>query len=306
MSDAPRQGDGGPIVDSHHHFFDLERVYYPWLTDRPEPNFLLGDYEPLKRNYSPADYRRDAAGLNVVKTVHVEAEADHEDPLAETAFLAGLHEECGMPDAIVAHAWFHRPECEEVLGRHADCPLVRGIRSKPVTGRTARESVAGAPGSLQDPDWRRGLGLLRKFGFSWDLRVPYWHLEEAAEVAGLNPELPIVVEHTGLAWDRSEEGLAVWRRGLRALAAHENVYLKVSELGLRDRPWSYESNRRVVLEALEIFGFARAMFGSNFPVAGLRIGFREQVEAIGRMVEGCSADERRALFHDTAAAFYRL
>ena len=33
------------LIDSHHHLFDLDTVYYPWLSDRPESDFLLGDLE---------------------------------------------------------------------------------------------------------------------------------------------------------------------------------------------------------------------------------------------------------------------
>ena len=69
------------IIDAHHHLFDLEQIYYPWLTDAPEAHFLLGDYDSLKRNYSCDDYRTDTKKLKVVKTVHVEAESDHQDPL---------------------------------------------------------------------------------------------------------------------------------------------------------------------------------------------------------------------------------
>ena len=29
------------IIDAHHHLFDLDEVYYPWLTDEPEKHFLL-------------------------------------------------------------------------------------------------------------------------------------------------------------------------------------------------------------------------------------------------------------------------
>tara|TARA_B100002003_G_scaffold99046_1_gene92187 strand:- start:9 stop:491 length:483 start_codon:yes stop_codon:yes gene_type:complete len=159
---------------------------------------------------------------------------------------------------------------------------------------------------MQDPAWRRGLGLLRQFGLSWDLRVPFWHLAEAAEVCALYPDLPIVVEHTGLAWERGEEGLAEWRRGMTALAAMEHVHLKISELGLAGAAWDYLDNRRVVREAIEIFGFTRCMFASNFPVAGLRIGYLDQVSAIAHMIQDCSMAERTALFHDTAKRFYRL
>ncbi|MBT3533182.1 MAG: amidohydrolase family protein, partial [Rhodospirillaceae bacterium] len=195
-----------------------------------------------------------------------------------------------------------------VLAAQAAYPAVRGIRSKPRTSATAasRDRVQGQPVSMQDPAWRTGLGLLRQHGLSWDLRVPYWHLSEAAEVCALYPDLAIVVEHTGLSWDRGEDGLAEWRRGMTALAAMEHVHLKISELGLAGAPWDYHDNRLVVREAIEIFGFQRCMFASNFPVAGLRIGYVDQVSAIAHMIRDCSTAERTALFHDTAKHFYRL
>jgi hypothetical protein len=31
------------IVDAHHHFFDLDRLFYPWLQERPFHDFFLGD-----------------------------------------------------------------------------------------------------------------------------------------------------------------------------------------------------------------------------------------------------------------------
>ena len=296
------------IIDSHHHLFDLQAVRYPWLSGHQEEHFLLGNYDALKRNYSAANYRADAAPLRVVKTVHVEAEADRDDQVNETRWLSGtMAEEC-LPDAIVAHAWLHRPDSEAVLAAQAAFPAVRGIRSKPRTAATAatRDSVRGQQVSMQDPAWCQGLGLLRKFGLSWDLRVPFWHLGEAAEVCALYPDLAIVVEHTGLAWDRSDEGLAEWRQGMAALAAQDHVHLKISELGMAGVAWDYDDNRRVVREAVEIFGFARCMFASNFPVAGLRIGYVDQVSAIAHMIQDCSIAERTALFHDTANRFYRL
>ena len=64
---------------------------------------------------------------------------------------------------------------------------------------------------MQDDHWRRNFALLEKHGMSWDMRIPWWHLEEGAEVARSFPGIPMVVNHTGLPLDRSEEGLAIWR-----------------------------------------------------------------------------------------------
>jgi predicted TIM-barrel fold metal-dependent hydrolase len=292
------------IVDAHHHLWDLSN-HYPWLRDHPEHNFLLGDYTALKRNYLPEDYRLDAHGLKVTATVHVEAECDRARAVDETAWLHRMHAQYGMPNAVVAHAFLHQPDLEEVLLQHKKHVLVRGIRSKPVTSRRPNDARPDGAGSLHDPNWRLGMKLLEKHGLSWDLRVPFWHLQEAASFLHDFPKLRVGLNHTGLPWDRSEDGLKAWRAGMKALAANPNVYCKVSELGLRNAAWTVEGNRRVVLEAIEIFGAGRCMFGSNFPVAGLRVGYRAQIAGLLKILDGVSQDELAQLFSETARRFYR-
>jgi predicted TIM-barrel fold metal-dependent hydrolase len=294
------------LIDAHHHIWDLSANRYPWLADEPEHHFFMGDYSPLRRDYMPADYKRDAARHNVLTTVHVEAEMDRATQVAETRWLTEMNRLHGMPGAIVGHAWFHTPNADEILAQHAAFALVRGIRSKPVTSLAPDRMTPGAPGTMQDPAWLRGFALLAKYGLSWDLRVPFWHLAEAAEVARSFPATPIVLNHTGFPWDRSEEGLAAWRRQMEIIARCPNVHLKVSEFGLKDKPWDYESNRRVVHDALAIFGVERCMFATNFPVAGLRIGYDDLVRGVHRMVAHLDADAQARFFWRNAAAFYRL
>ena len=62
----------------------------------------------------------------------------------------------------------------------------------------------------------------------------------------------------------------------------------------------------MVLDALAIFGVERAMFATNFPVAGLRIGYGELVGAMSRMLRDMSPDQRDGFFWRNAKAFYRL
>jgi len=71
------------LIDAHHHLWDLRLDKHPWLCGAEDKPFFMGDYGPLKKNYLPADYRRDAAGHNVLTTVHCEAEWDRANPLAQ-------------------------------------------------------------------------------------------------------------------------------------------------------------------------------------------------------------------------------
>ena len=52
-------------------------------------------------------------------------------------------------------------------------------------------SVRGQPGSLQDDAVHAGLQALEAAGLSWDLRVPFWHLAEAAETIAPLPGLTV-------------------------------------------------------------------------------------------------------------------
>jgi predicted TIM-barrel fold metal-dependent hydrolase len=294
------------IVDAHHHLWDLENLHYPFLSNAATEPFFLGDNTPIRKNYLPANFRQDSSRHNVIKTVHIEAECDRKNQIAETEWITQINAEHGFPNAIVAHAWFDEDNSEEILAAQAAFPLVRGIRSKPVTASSPDRRQPGAPRTMQDPKWLAGFALLEKYDLSWDLRVPFWHLEEAAEVARAFPGTRIILNHTGFPWNRSEAGLALWRRGMQTLAQAPNVHLKISCLCLPDGPWTLESNRPIVLEAIKIFGMERCMFASNYPVDGLRASYDLIYDSFKTIVADFTRTEQDQLFSQNAMAFYRI
>jgi len=296
-----------PIVDAHHHLWDLSgKLKYPWLFSTEHG--YLGDYTRLARDYLPDEFRRDSALHNVIGTVHIEAECERNPAaqLGETAWLTEIAAQYGMPNAIVGHAWIDTPEAEEVLAGHKKFPLVRGIRTKPVTALSPDQSVAGQPRSIQDPKWRAGLDLLRKYDLSWDLRVPWWHLDEAAGVVAEHPNLRVVLNHTGYPLHRTPEALAGWRRGMEKLAAHPNVHCKISGLTVRGAAWTYAANAPIIRDTISIFGVDRCMFASNFPVDGVKASWDHIFVSFKRAVADFPLEERRKLFAANAIAFYRI
>jgi len=301
----PRIYDG-PIIDAHHHFWDFSVLRYPWLEPEAAGEFFLGDPSSLRRRFTPAEYRAETSEHAVVGTVHVEAECDRACQLAETEWLTALNRNENLPSAIVAHAWLDLPETETVLRAHRRFPLVRGIRSKPRTAPSPNDSVAGAPRSMQDPRWLQGFALLARLDLSWDLRVPCWHLEEAATVIEAHPDTRVVLDHTGFPWERSETGLALWRRGMEALRRLPQVHVKLSCLCVPGEPWTLERHRPIVLETIERFGVDRCMFATNIPPDTVQLDANSMLHAYKAMVAECSPAEQRALFHDTAARFYRI
>ena len=212
------------------------------------------DVRTLKRNYMPPDYRRDAGKYEIAGTVFVETEWDPKDPLGEVAWVKALREKENLPSVLVAQAWLDRADAESVLAAHGQTDFVRGIRHKPKAASRPDLVEKGAPGSMGDPKWRAGFAQLAPNGLSFDLQTPWWHLYEAADLAQAFPETQIILNHTGLPSDRSEEGLAGWVKAMRALAGNSNAAVKISGLGRPDHPWTPEDNRWIVNSVGRITG----------------------------------------------------
>ena len=305
MADGASAGDF-PIVDPHQHFWDLSRNYYPWLCDPKPVHFRYGDYSSLKRNYLPPDYLRDKAALNIVKTVHIQANWDPTEPGGETRWLDEVAREYGYPHAVVGAAYFARDDIERVLAGHAKSKLTRGVRNFPIAAAKPSEAKRGEAGSMDDPKWRRGYALLEKYGFSFDVQVPWWHLDALAELARDFPNTQIVIVHTALPHDRSDEALAAWRAALEVAAAQPNVAIKISGLGRPGLPWTLTANGPIIRDTINIFGPERCMFASNFPVDGLTGSFQVIYGGFRAAVSNRPVEERRMLFHDNAVRIYRL
>jgi predicted TIM-barrel fold metal-dependent hydrolase len=282
------------IIDAHQHFWDPRANYHPWLCDATPIRFRYGDYSALRRPYMPADYAADTAGHEVAKTVYVETEWDPRDPLGETAWVERLRRETGLPTVMVAQAWLDRDDAAQVLERQAAFPFVRGVRHKPPRG------------AMREAGWRAGYALLARHRLRFDLQAPWSELGDAAALCREYPDTTLVLNHTGLPAERDEQALAGWKRALRGLAACPNAAIKISGLGVPGVRWSAALNREVVLSAIEIFGVARAMFASNFPVDSLCASFDEIYSGFDEITASLSTAERRALFHDNALRIYAM
>ena len=151
------------IVDSHHHFWDLDKNYYPFLCDKIDPDFFLGNYEIIRQNYLPADYEIESKNHNVIGTIHCEAEWDRNNQVGETKWIENLAKRNKFPNAIIGHAWFHTKNAEIIIAEQASFNMVKSIRSKPNVKFAKNTTDYKYDGSMQDTNWRNGLKLLEKY-----------------------------------------------------------------------------------------------------------------------------------------------
>jgi len=295
-----------PIVDPHHHLWDLERFSYPWLSARPLPASVAGDVAPIAKSYLLDDYLADTANQNVVKSVHVDAGFDPSQPAEETRWLQSIADQRGFPHAIVARAELHRPDVEATLAAHCRFPNVRGIRHIVNWHPDPAKTYVTKPNFLADTAWLRGFALLKRYNLSFDLQLYPSQMPEAAALAAAHGDTRIILNHAGMPVDRDPEALALWRTGMRALAAQPNVWVKISGLGMVDWRWTEDSIRPFVLDTIEIVGPDRCMFASNFPVDKLYSSFDALYGAFKSIVSDFTKSEQRKLFSDTALAVYRI
>ena len=295
------------IIDPHHHLWDLERNPYPWL--RPETPHPAGDLTPICRSYRLDEYLAESTDFELQKSVHLQAEIDRSDPVRETAWLqqiADSSDSRGFPHGIVAFADLADPEVEAVLEGHCRHANMRGIRyllnyeDDPLYRATDRGDW------LRERAWQRGYELLAKYGLSFDLQI-FWHqMADAFELAQRFPDTQVILNHTGMPRKTEPCYVEAWREGMRTLAAAPNVAAKISGLNMYHQDWTPELIRPFVLDTIEIFGVNRCMFASNFPVDKLHADYDQVWHAFDAITADFAPDDRRALFHDNAARFYRL
>ncbi len=312
-----------PICDPHHH-----------LWDHPGSRYLL------------AELRADtSAGHNVVSTVFVECMSGYRSdgppelrPVGETEFVADIaaasaqsRAEGAVIGGIVGFADLTLGEAvAPVLDAHVEAGigLFRGIRHA-ATFDTSPDIRNGhtdpPPGLLADEAFGRGLATLGAKGLTFDAWVYHHQLAEVADLARRHPDVPIVLDHLGGPLGigpytgRRDEVLEDWRAAMIDVAACPNVSLKLGGIGMsmfglgfhrRDEPPSSDDLAAAWGEpirwCIERFGVDRAMFESNFPVDRRSCSYTVLWNAFQKITAGASEEERRALFHDTAARFYRV
>ena len=104
-----------PIIDAHHHLWDLSENYYPWLTDRITKR-VCGEYSAIRKNYLLEDFKRDSSEVNLIKSIHVQAICD--DPIAESRWLQTIAERPdsgGIPHGFVANVDLSQENAGEIL-----------------------------------------------------------------------------------------------------------------------------------------------------------------------------------------------
>ena len=299
-----------PIVDAHHHFWAVPQNPHLWLTRLPRIPFRYGDYEAICKDFLPEHYALARGPHRVIRHVVMEGEWDPADPLGEAVWMRDLASQAGVPHGLAAQIWLDRDDVDVLLQHYQQAPLagfVKSVRHKPrSTLRDTHTAHWAAPGSMRCPKWRDGYAKLAATGLMFELQVPWWHMNEAAELARDFPDTTLIVNHAGMPGVRDAETLGQWSRAMDYLSKRDNVVVKISGLGITDGPWTTEAQKPVVDALLASFGYQRCMFASNYPVDALVASLDTLWQGFKTLTRHLPAHARLALFCDNASRIYSL
>lgn len=282
-------------IDAHYHVWDLAMRDQPWMTGEGMSGEAMA---PMARTFGIDEYinqlqSSDFSASVVVQTVNDVAETEELLDLADlTESLAGV---VGWVDLAAADVG---DQLDRLLARPSGRWLV-GIRSL----------VQYEP----DPEWlsrpavRAGLREVARRGLVNELLVLPNQLRAVHSAVSDVSECRFVLDHLAKPAIASRNW-EPWASDLAAVAATGNVCVKISGL-VTEAEWSNWSTgdlQPYFDHALAVFGAARLMFGSDWPVCTLAASYQRVVELAEHFIGGLSPAEQAAIMGGNAADVYSL
>ena len=273
-------------IDSHHHFWNYDPVEYGWIGDH---------MEKLRRNFGPDDLLHEIGQTGIDGVVSVQAS----QTLKETEFLNNYARGHGFIKGVVGWVPFAELDVEAHIERFAAEPKIVGMR----------HVVQDEPDDafILDTAFNDGISHLKNHALIYDILIYERQLGPSIQFVDRHPDQVFVLDH--IAKPRIGDGLTTpWKEQMLELAQRENVYCKLSGVATEAEwaNWTEDQLLPYLEIALEAFGPSRMMFGSDWPVALLAIGYGQWIGLIEKFAAKLSESEQTQLWGGVAIEAYGL
>ena len=272
-------------LDAHQHFWHYDPVRDAWIDE---------GMQRIRRDFLPADLHPLLTAEGMDGCIAVQADQS----LEQNDFLLGLSRRNPWIRGVVGWVDLCSDQAGEQLDRYGSAPSFVGVR---------HVVQAEGAGFMDRADFRAGLSLLAARGLTYDLLIYHHQLAEAIRLAAALPEQPIVLDHLAKPVIAGQPD-AEWVAQIRALAAFDNVYCKLSGMvtEVPHRAWTPTLLVPYVETVLGAFGTDRVMYGSDWPVCLVAASYSQQLNALRSACAHLSDDERAAVFGGNAVRFYGI
>lgn len=272
-------------IDAHQHFWHYHPVTHNWVND---------EMAIIRKDFLPKDLQPVLKENGVEGCVAVQADQTEK----ETDFLLQLSIENDFIKGVVGWIDLRAANAEERLSHYAQFKNIKGFRHV-LQGED--------PAFMLQPAFIKGISLLNKYNFSYDILIFPKHLEAALQLVKQFPDQRFVVDH--IAKPCIKNGLtAQWKKDIAAIAAFQNVYCKISGLVTEAdmRNWKPADFTPYLDVVTETFGINRIMYGSDWPVCLAAGSYTAVMNIVKDYFAAFSINEQQSFFGKNASAFYHL
>lgn len=280
------------LIDTHQHLILRQKIGYAWT----------GEFPILSGDFTREDYAALVAGKAVKATIFMETGVDDADYQAEARMVAGMVGTSVGGVAMLGQIASIRPETDAGF----DAWLDEALGLKTVGFRRILHVV---PDDVSlTGTFRRNLRKIGRTGRVFDLNFLSRQLIPiGVELLKACPDQPYVLDHCGVP-DVAGGDWEVWRAGIDAVAAFENVVVKLSGITTYCAPGTASAAlvRPYVAHLLEAFGPDRMLWGGDWPVVNLGTGLPGWIDMTRALLAELSDTERYAIGQGTARRVYGL
>jgi len=274
------------VIDSHQHFWKYEPVKHSWIDD---------DMSVIRRDFSPSDLAKVYQENSIDGCVAVQAD----QTLEETDFLIDLASINNFIKGIVGWVDLRAENIENVLEKYSTDKIVKGFRHV--------VQVEADHNFLLRPNFTRGISLLEKHNFTYDILVFPHQLGSVLEFVKKFPHQKFVIDHIAKPYikDGYFEG---WATMMTAIGKHKNVSCKMSGMVTEAdfNIWTPEQIHPYMDIVLEAFGSKRILFGSDWPVCLVAGNYSKIKKLTTDFISQLSQIEQNSIMGNNAIEFYNL
>lgn len=274
-----------PSIDSHIHFWKYDPKYYSWIDN---------SMKMLQKDHLPEHVAQTFERNGIDGCVAVQAATSE----FETQFLVELAKTHPLIRGVVGWVDLSAENADERLEHFSGYPVIKGYR----------HIVQSEPDDFMlNASFRRGIKALAKYNYTYDILVYPRQLVAAENLVGAFPNQVFILDHCGKPSVKSKQP-EDWKQNMERLAAHQNVYCKLSGLftEARWKSWSAGDFYPYLDVVFKYFGKDRLMFGSDWPVmllSGIYVQWKSLLE---KYMQDFIREDKEAVFGDNAVRVYGL
>ena len=290
------------IIDTHHHIWDPSSNKYDWLTAE--------GHEIFNQVYLVDNLDNDIGKLNIIKSVHVQAEINIKDIIYETEWLQKISDNHykNFPNAIIGFVDFIESDVEEKIEKHLNFSNFRGIRQILNFEKNNTEMSHAKIDYLKESSWIKNFSLMQKHNLSFDLSILWNQTDDALKLINKYRNVQFIINHSLSPFNIDQNSFLEWLKNIKLLSKSENVAIKLSGFGEFNSTWTEISIKPLILSSIEHFGIDRCMFGTNFPVDKYLSSakYADYWISYYSIVKDLSRNEKDKLFYLNAEKYYKI